>query len=196
MKLPLFLVALIAMLFQGCTMLPGSFGQWGNNYSANPSYSTQTNYSTANTITTVELKRVTGNDLNFMERIMFIKALKIEMAQRGSVTIVDRSPMLKLTIIINRNLVYEKKYLTIKHGLKVYHLDRKYDTQIEYFIEDAIHNIPVKGKINYNVTVKATSGFAYDDAERVAIKRLLEAIAKKVAYAIESKSSILSQKYN
>jgi len=196
MRLLLFLVAIIAFVFQGCTMMPGSFGGWGNNYSANQSFTNTPSYSTANTVTSVELERVTGNDLNILERVVFVKELKRQMAQRGKVVIVDDSPMLKLTVVINRNLIYSKKYRTVAHGMRVYHLDRKYETQTQYYIEDGIHNIPLKGTINYNVTVKAKSGFAYDDAERVAIKRLLEAIAKKVADAIESKSSVLSQKYN
>jgi len=196
MRLPLYLVTFIAMVFQGCTMLPGSFGQWGNNYGASQNYSSSPTYNTANAITAVELERVTGNDLNVLERVAFVKELKRQMAQRGSVVLTDDSPILKLTVVINRNLVYAKQYKTVTHGIVTYHLDRKYETQTQYYIEDAIHNTPLKGTINYNVTVKAKSGFAYDDAERVAIKRLLEAIAKKVADAIESKSSVLSQKYN
>ena len=196
MKLPFFLVAFIAFVFQGCTMMSGSYGRWGNSYSTSQNYSSSPSYTTANTVTAVELERVTGNDLNILERAVFVKELKRQMAQQGKVVITDDSPLLKLTVIINRNLIYAKQYKTITHGIVTYHLDRKYETQTQYYIEDAIHNTPLKGTINYNVTVKAKSGFAYDDAERVAIKRLLEAIAKKVAYAIESKSSVLNQRYN
>ena len=188
MKLNIFLLAFLSIIFQSCSILPGSYSAGG--YSAG-------NYSsTYKGPVAVELVKVTGNDLRFVvERLVFIKTLRSELMQRGKVFI-DDSPMLKLSINIERNLVSSHKYKAVQHGLIVYHLDEKYQTVTTYTITDKAGFTAAKGTIRYNVTVKARSGIDYDDAKRVALKRLFEAIAKKVANDISAKGSMLSSKYN
>ena len=185
MKLNIFILAFLSILFQSCSILPGSYSAGG--YSAG--------YSNRGPIT-VELVKVSGNNLRFVvERLVFLRTLKSELAQRGQV-ILDDSPMLKLRINIERNLVSSRQYKTVQHGLIVYHLDEKYQTTTTYTITDKAGFIPAKATVRYNVTVRAKSGIDYDDAKRVALKRLFEAIAKRVANDISAKGSMLSSKYN
>ena len=188
MKLNIFLLAFLSILFQSCSILPGSYNAGG--YSAG-GYSS--NYRGP---INVELEKVSGNDLKLViERLVFLRTLRSELAQRGKVFL-DDSSMLKLRINIERYLVDAHQYKTLQHGLVVYHLDQKYKTTTTYTITDKAGFTPVKGTIRYNVTVRAKSGIDYDDAKRVAIKRLFEAIAKRVANDISAKGSILSSKYN
>ena len=185
MKRNIFLLAFLSILFQSCSILPGSYSAGG--YSAG--------YSNREPVT-VELVKVSGNNLRFVvERLVFLRTLRSELAQRGQV-ILDDSPMLKLRINIERNLLSSHQYKTVQHGLIVYHLDEKYQTTTTYTITDKAGFTPAKGTVRYNVTVRAKSGIDYDDAKRVALKRLFEAIAKRVANDISAKGSILSSKYN
>ena len=188
MKLKILISILLSILIQSCSMLPGTYNVGG--YSASSSSSSYKGF------INVELAEVKGNDLRFVvERLVFIRTLKSELAQRGKV-IIDNSPMLKLKINIERDLVSSHKYKTIQHGLVVYHLDEKYQTITTYTITDKAGFTPAKGTVRYNVTVRAKSGIDYDDTKRVALKRLFEAIAKRVANDISAKGSMLSSKYN
>ena len=187
MKLNIFLLALLSIMLQSCSMLPGSYNAGG--YSAS-------GYSSSRTPVVVELEKVSGNNLKLViERLVFLKTLRAELEQKGRVLLGD-STMLKLNINIERNLVDAREYKTLQHGLVVYHLDQKYRTTTTYTITDKAGFTPVKGVVRYSVTVRAKSGVDYDDAKRVGIKSLFKAIAKRVANDLSSKSSILSSKYN
>ena len=188
MKLKIVILTLLSLLIQSCSMLPGTYNAGGySSGSYGGSYRGPIN---------VELVKVKGNDLKFVvERLVFIRTLKSELAQRGKVFL-DDSTMLKLRINIERNLVSSRKYKTIQHGLIVYHLDEKYQTITTYTITDKAGFVAAKGTIRYNVTVRAKSGMDYNDAKRVALKRLFEAIAKRVASDISAKGTILSSKYS
>ncbi len=188
MKLNIFILALVSLLIQSCTILPGTYnaGGFGSN-----SYSSKYREPIK-----VELDEITGNDLKFVvERLVFLKALRSQLAQRGQV-ILDDSPMLKLKININRNLVTSRKYKTVEHGLIFYHLDAQYQTFTTYTITDKAGFTAAKGNIRYNVTVRAKSGVDYDDAKRVSLKSLFKAIAKRVAADISARGPMLSAKYN
>ena len=188
MKLNILILILLSLLIQSCSMLPGTYNAGG--YSASNygnSYRGPIN---------VELVKVKGNDLKFVvERLVFIKTLKKELEQRGKVFL-DDSPMLKLRINIERNIMNSRKYKTIQNGLIVYHLDEQFQTVSTYTITDKAGFVAAKGTIRYNATVRAKSGLDYDDAKRVALKRLFEALAKRVAADISAKGTMLSSKYN
>jgi len=188
MKLKILISILLSILIQSCSMLPGTYNAGG--------YSSGSYGGNNRGPINVELVEVRGNDLKLViERLVFIRTLKSELAQRGKVFI-DDSPMLKLRINIERNLVSSHKYKAIQHGLIIYHLDEQYQTVTTYTITDKAGFVAAKGTIRYNVTVRAKSGLDYDDAKRVALKRLFEAIAKRVASDISAKGTMLSSKYN
>lgn len=190
MKLNIAILAFISLLIQSCSMLPGTYNAGG--YSSNSAYTGSRGQGPIN----VELVKVSGNDLKLIvERSVFIKTLKSELATKGKIFI-DDSPMLRLRINIERTLTKTRRYRAIQHGLIVYHLDENYQTTTTYTITDKAGFIPAKGTINYNVLVRAKSGIDYDDCKRVALKRLFEAIAKRVARDISAKGSALSAKYN
>jgi len=106
------------------------------------------------------LQRVTGNDLSFIERVTFIRELKNDLNQRGSVIIGD-TPTLSLEVIINKYAEQVKMYKNAEHGFTIYHLDTKYNIKAQYYVTDTADFTPVKGIINYNVTVKAKSAVDY-----------------------------------
>lgn len=190
MKLNILLLAFLSLLFQSCSILPGTYNAGG--YSAGG----YTGGSGVRGPISVELVKVRGNDLRFVvERLVFIRTLKSELLTKGKVYI-DNSPMLKLRINIERTLTKTHQYKTIQHGLIVYHLDENYQTTTTYTVTDKAGFTPAKGAVNYNVLVRAKSGIDYDDCKRVALKRLFEAMAKRVASDISSKGSALSSKYN
>ncbi len=182
MRLQIFIITFLSLMFQSCTML--------NNYSVG-GY----RYSSANKVVKVELTNVTGNDLRFIERITFIRTLKEKLAQRGRV-VLGTTPKLELKVVINRTITHSTQHKTVQHGIVTYYLDEHYQTSTVYTITDKAGLTPVRGVINYNVLVKARSIVDYDDAKRIALKKLFEAIATKVANDISAKSSILAVKYN
>ncbi len=185
MKLNILLLTLFSLLIQSCTILPGTYNAGGFGASS---------YINKGPIK-VELVDVTGNDLKFVvERLVFLRTLRSQLAQRGQV-ILDDSPMLKLRINIDRHLVTSRKYKAVEHGLIFYHLDAQYQTLTTYTIKDKAGFIAAKGDIRYNVTVRAKSGIDYDDAKRVSLKSLFEAIAKRVAADISAKGPMLASKY-
>ena len=186
MKLHILTLTFLSLLFQSCSMLPGSYnaGGYGVNYSSNRGP------------VVIELLDVSGNNLKLVvERLTFLRAFKSELTKQGRIILGD-SDKLQLKININRTLTNTKQYKTIQHGLVVYHSDENYNTITTYTITDKAGFTAAKGTIRYNVLVRAKSGVDYDDARRVAIKSLFKAIAKRVANNISAKASALAAKYN
>lgn len=182
MRIQIFIIALLSLMFQSCTTFTAlSNGGYG--------------YSSVNKQVKVELANVTGNNLRFIERITFIRTLKDKLAQRGAVVIAT-TPKLELRVIISRTITQSSRHKTVQHGIVNYYLDEYYQTSTVYTITDKAGFTPVKGVINYNVLVKAKSTVDYDDAKRIALKKLFEAIATRVANDISAKASILAVKYN
>jgi len=188
MRLFLPLVTFITLFFQACSILPGTYNAGG--YGGGGGY-----YGSYPSTIKVNLQRVTGNDLSFIERVTFIRELKNDLNQRGSVIIGD-TPTLSLEVIINKYAEQVKMYKNAEHGFTIYHLDTKYNIKAQYYVTDTADFTPVKGIINYNVTVKAKSAVDYNDAKRVALKKVMEALAKRVANDISAKGSILASRYS
>jgi len=186
MKFTIPLFAILSLLFQACSILPGSYSAGG--YSAG-------GYSAYHGVVKVELERVTGNDLKLIERILFIRKLKSELAQKGTV-VIQNTNHLRMQIIINKYITSTRMYKEAQHGVVIYHLDESYKITAQYTIADRAEFTPVKSTINYNVTVRAKSAVDYDDAKRVAMKKVIEAFAKRVANDISAKGSILSSRYS
>ena len=190
MRLQIFLAAFLAIFFQSCTTFNGfNYGSSGSSIGGSFGYS-----ATPAKPVKVELTQVTGNNLRFIERITFIRTLKDRLAKRG-VVVIDTTPKLKLRVIIDRAVTQSTQHKTMRHGVVTYYLTEYYQTSTIYTITDRAGFTPVRGVINYNVLVKAKSIVGFDDAKRVALKKLFEAIATRVADDISAKGAILAAKY-
>ena len=192
MRFTIPLLALVSLFFQACSMLPGTYSADGYVNTAN-----QVNYGHIQgpVKAKVELSRITGNDLKFIERRTFTKTIKAQLANSNTITL-DSTPDLKLSIFINRYTTNAREYKEAQHGIVIYHLNENYKIEAQYAIRDKTNFAPIKGTTKYNVYVKAKSGIGYDDAKRVAMKRVFEALAKKVARDISSRGSILKNRYS
>jgi len=196
MRFTIPLLTFVALFFQACSILPGSYnaGGYSSGYSSS---SNQVNYGHIQGPykAKVELSRISGNDLRFIERRTFTKTIRAQLANSKTITLTS-TPDLKLSIFINKYTSNAREYKEDRHGTVIYHLDENYKLQAQYEIRDKTNFAPVKGVTTYNVFVKSKSGIGYDDAKRVAMKRVFEAFAKKVARDIDSRGQILANKYS
>jgi len=191
MRLSIYIFLASFMLFQGCTIITSDFGSSTLIANADEPFVYKRD---SNSKVVIDLARVTGNDLTFMERYNFIKTLKEEINKSDKIKI-GQSTLLHLKVVINKNPIQERRYKFVHKGFTEYHQDIRYKVSLNYSIVDRADFVAAKGTINYNVLVKASSYAGYDDAKRVGLKKLSIALAKKLARDINYKAPQLITKY-
>ncbi len=201
MKKRALLIIASSLLFEGCSLLPGSYNAgygrgWGySNTNSVIINDTGQNYEYEGTdVVPVELRALQGENLELIDRMTFMKNLKESL--RYTHIHLQRNAKVYLTIHISKYPGLAKKHLEVRNNRGYYILDQYFDIDTEYKFVDAAGHNALNGRIRFHKNYHAETDASYIYCRQKIEKQLFTDLARRVAQDMNSKASVLVRYYN